>query len=678
MKKKEIDIEEMIEIYRKSGENVNSIVKAYGIRHDRAVKLLMENGENVVLKERKKSIDEELCRMIVIDYQVKLLTITELSKKYHMDSKRVSKLLKDKNIPLNVKKAWKNERKGTELTDVDKISIIKEYEDGLRIELVAKKHKVGKKKVEKILDDAGIDRQRYRKRGKNEVTCAIENGDYKKEKYIPVEGHHYVAVLKEDENVQFKDHMNLGGFLTRYIKERYNVESTLYERRKYYIKNGNYWWEQWFDIKSVKNDSVKTCPYCDWETIDTENKGGSFELHIMKAHGITPETHLAKYPVDSLFFKKYAKEKERNKLLSDEYNYVTCPICGEKMQRVTHSHLMVRHNMSIGEFNAKYAGWEKMSDNEKDKFSAARALSNLSVNKNRFISKAEREISEYLTSLDVKHETNRQILCGREIDIIVPDKKIGIEYDGLVWHSEWFGKKDHRYHLEKTNTCNKNGYGLIHIFEDEFVEKKELVLKKISHILGISNVSKKIMARKCEVSEIKQRVANDFLEKNHIQGGCKSTLYYGCFHEGELVGVMAFLRGKCGEWDLNRFATNNDYICVGVGGKMFRHFINENRPMSVKSFADRRWTVWGDDNIYTKLGFKLEGVTNPNYSYFKRGSHEIKRFHKFGFRKQILSKKYGFPLDMTETEMVKELGYDRIWDCGLFKYVWRSEYDLGK
>ncbi len=25
---------------------------------------------------------------------------------------------------------------------------------------------------------------------------------------------------------------------------------------------------------------------------------------------------------------------------------------------------------------------------------------------------------------------------------------------------------------------------------------------------------------------------------------------------------------------------------------------------------------------------------------------------------------------MTEKEMTKELGYDRIWDCGLFKYEW--------
>ena len=28
---------------------------------------------------------------------------------------------------------------------------------------------------------------------------------------------------------------------------------------------------------------------------------------------------------------------------------------------------------------------------------------------------------------------------------------------------------------------------------------------------------------------------------------------------------------------------------------------------------------------------------------------------------------------MTENEMTKSLGYDKIWDCGLFKYVWRKK-----
>ena len=43
------------------------------------------------------------------------------------------------------------------------------------------------------------------------------------------------------------------------------------------------------------------------------------------------------------------------------------------------------------------------------------------------------------------------------------------------------------------------------------------------------------------------------------------------------------------------------------------------------------------------------------------------------FREKKYQEKDGFPLTMTETEMAKELGYDRIWDCGLFKFVWKKE-----
>ena len=28
---------------------------------------------------------------------------------------------------------------------------------------------------------------------------------------------------------------------------------------------------------------------------------------------------------------------------------------------------------------------------------------------------------------------------------------------------------------------------------------------------------------------------------------------------------------------------------------------------------------------------------------------------------------------MTEKEMAIEAGFDRIWDCGLFKYVWKND-----
>ena len=62
----------------------------------------------------------------------------------------------------------------------------------------------------------------------------------------------------------------------------------------------------------------------------------------------------------------------------------------------------------------------------------------------------------------------------------------------------------------------------------------------------------------------------------------------------------------------------------------------------------------------------------PDYRYYNTNIDRYKRWHKFGFRKKILLKKYPNNLteNMTETEMVKILGYDKIWDCGLIKYIW--------
>ena len=64
----------------------------------------------------------------------------------------------------------------------------------------------------------------------------------------------------------------------------------------------------------------------------------------------------------------------------------------------------------------------------------------------------------------------------------MPKLHIAIEYNGLRWHSEEFNK-DKNYHLNKLIKCNEKGIRLIQIFEDEWIEKQEIVLKKIKHIL---------------------------------------------------------------------------------------------------------------------------------------------------------------------------------------------------
>jgi hypothetical protein len=128
---------------------------------------------------------------------------------------------------------------------------------------------------------------------------------------------------------------------------------------------------------------------------------------------------------------------------------------------------------------------------------------------------------------------------------------------------------------------------------------------------------------------------------------------------------------KCNNWELTRFASNYNYICQGVGGKLFTHFIKNYNPEEIKSFADRRWTINEENNIYIKLGFKFDSYTNPDYHYYREEDGPIRQ-HKFAFRKNRLNKKYGLPLSMTEEEMTENLGYTKIYDCGLIKYVWKK------
>ena len=206
---------------------------------------------------------------------------------------------------------------------------------------------------------------------------------------------------------------------------------------------------------------------------------------------------------------------------------------------------------------------------------------------------------------------------------------------------------------------------LITIFEDEWINGKNIVLSKLKHIIKHNN-GEKVFGRKTNIVVIDKITAKKFLEINHIQGFAPSTVYLGCMYNDKLVAVMTFKNVK-DEWELNRYATDINLQCIGVGGKMFKYFIKKYNPTYVKSFADRRWTTDIENNLYTKLGFDIDSILEPDYRYVNR----LERIHKFNFRKQILHKKYGFPLSMTELEMTKKLGIFRIYDCGIVKYVWK-------
>ena len=283
------------------------------------------------------------------------------------------------------------------------------------------------------------------------------------------------------------------------------------------------------------------------------------------------------------------------------------------------------------------------------------------------LSNAEDEIISFIEKIaNTKVEQrNHTILEGKELDIFLPSYNIAFEYNGLRWHSEQFNK-DKNYHLTKKCLCETKGIKLFHIFEDEFIFHKKALFSKINHILNC-NDGVKIGARKCIIKEITHKEAEVFLEINHIQGYSKASIHFGAFYKEKLISVMSFTKITNNEWNLVRFASDLNYIVQGICSKIIKFFIKNYMVETIKTFLDRRWENDIYNNVYIKSGFVLDSILKPDYHY--TNGHG-KRLHKFGFRKQKLHKKYGLPLTMTETEMTEKLGYYKIWDCGLVKYVY--------
>ena len=273
----------------------------------------------------------------------------------------------------------------------------------------------------------------------------------------------------------------------------------------------------------------------------------------------------------------------------------------------------------------------------------------------------EQEIYNFLKDYTTVETNNRSVISPKEIDLLLPDKKIGIEFNGLYWHSDKYKNSD--YHIEKKKAAIANNIDLIHIFEDEWVNQKDIVK---SRLLSWINCSPEVVyARKCRVKEIDSKTANRFLRENHIQGSGRSNIRLGLYYNESLVSVMTFLNNDISKnikgWELNRFCSRKFTQVVGSASKMFKYFLNIYNPVSVSSFCDLRWNK--KETVYEKLGFEFIHNSPPNYWYFLPA--EGIRYHRFSLRKPVTSK-------LTERELRESQGYLRIYDCGSSKWVWKK------
>lgn len=285
----------------------------------------------------------------------------------------------------------------------------------------------------------------------------------------------------------------------------------------------------------------------------------------------------------------------------------------------------------------------------------------------KFQSKAELEIVSFLESHKILvNRHDRTILNGDEIDILIPDKKMGIEYNGIIWHSEIFGNKDKNYHSNKTSMSNSKNYSLIHILDWEWINKKEIVKGMLLNKLGLSS---KIHARKCIIKEVSPKNKSEFVENNHIQGNDISSVNIGLFYINELVSVMTFSKSRFDkkyEYEMSRYCNKIGYSVVGGASKLFSYFLKTYNPSSVVSYCDRRFF---NGEVYKKIGMNQISITPQSYHYFHK--NYCVPINRLKFQKHKLHKILKiYDPNLTEWQNMQLNGYDRIWDCGHYKYEW--------
>lgn len=285
----------------------------------------------------------------------------------------------------------------------------------------------------------------------------------------------------------------------------------------------------------------------------------------------------------------------------------------------------------------------------------------------RYELEIEEEISKFYNGVCIKND--RTILDRRkEIDIYYPDKKIGIEYNSFFYHNENY--VDRNYHKNKWLDAKNKGIKLIHIYEDDWKLNKQIVISRLKNAFGI--VTKKIHARKCNVLKIDNMTAKRFYEMHHIQGHINTNIHYGLYYNNELVSAISFgkLRKSMGStnlmngYELYRFCNFRETNVIGAGSKLFNAFIREYSPSTIITYA---LLEWGNGDFYKHLGFIFDSYTAPSYWYVINK----KRQSRFNWRKDRLIK-LGYDKNKTEQEIMKMIGYWKIWGVGNAKWKWSS------
>lgn len=258
-----------------------------------------------------------------------------------------------------------------------------------------------------------------------------------------------------------------------------------------------------------------------------------------------------------------------------------------------------------------------------------------------------------------------------EIDCFVHDKMFGVEYCGEYWHKFEPLKDNKHYHSEKQKYFKDKNIQLMTIFESEWKDdnKREILKSMISSRIKHSSIIK-ISARECTIEEITKNDASEFHERNHISGSTISSYNFGLFQKQKLISVLSIVKSrfdKTYQYEISRFSNERYHSVRGGFSRLFKYFVKNYNVDSCITYSDLRF---GEGEVYSKNGFEYVGKTTPNYYYYDKDVGKLEsrmKYQKSKLKKRGIKE---YSDSKTEYQIMMEMGYYKIYDCGNKRYAW--------
>lgn len=156
-------------------------------------------------------------------------------------------------------------------------------------------------------------------------------------------------------------------------------------------------------------------------------------------------------------------------------------------------------------------------------------------------SKSEVEVFDFISKYIKCEHNNRKILEGKELDIFIPSIKLAIEFNGIYWHRE--GNKRTK-HIDKKNMCLDKNINLIHIYEDDWVNRKDAVKTKLLSLIFIAkNETINLSIGDFDIIQGDSKI-EEIYNKNRLHKDITYEKTIFLKYSGQILGIASYQKYK--------------------------------------------------------------------------------------------------------------------------------------